>query len=315
MTYLFATYSCNLLRAQGVPNKVCALIVGPCLLALVLSVIITFLGHKKIPHTLDRSEWTNFTKSIETAVNIKNANEVIGVLLLVQALQVLFCMPLLHITRILYGFFFGTVVGGLIGCIWELGLIFVAVMMCVYKQSDVTVPTNFMHIFDYVENLRKNGQLYTFLIVLQMASIPLFTSLILVSYQVVSVSEFFISHAIVTIIMTFKDTFLGNFVAISDGRTEDVVIGIVIFTLSTVLPSLITVIISCVCSHHVIQLVNDIRTNDDKTNCMSEQLITKNSKGSLEKDVSINDSGYNSDNCSDTCSSDETTPKVSNLSI
>ena len=109
-----------------------------------------------------------------------------------------------------------------------------------------------------------------------------------------------------------RDTFLGNFVAISDGRTEDVVIGIVIFTLSTVLPSLITLIITVFCSHHVIQLFNEIRTNDDKANCMSEQLITNKSS---EKDVSINDSGYNSDNCSDNCSSDETTPNVSNLSI
>ena len=107
----------NMLKAQGIPNKVFALTVGPILLALVLWVIITFLGHNTIPQSLDRNEWTNFTKSIESAINVKNSNQVIAILLLVQALQVLFCMPLMHVTKIVYGFFFGTVVGGLIACI------------------------------------------------------------------------------------------------------------------------------------------------------------------------------------------------------
>ena len=149
---------------QHCSSKIIAVTLGPCVLALFFWILTTFLWRNKVPQSLNRDEWLNFTTSIEAAVNVNNSNQLIGILLMVQFLQVLFCIPLMHVTKILYGFFFGTVVGGLIACIWEMGLILVAVVVCVYSQDNATVPTNYMHLFDYTDDLRRQGQgrLFTF---------------------------------------------------------------------------------------------------------------------------------------------------------
>lgn len=299
--------SCGLattVAKQHCSSKIIAVTLGPCVLALFLWILATFLWHNKVPQSFNRDEWLNFTKSVQEAVNVTNSNQLIGILFMVHFLQVIFCIPLMHVTKILYGFFFGTAVGGLMACVWEMGLILVAVVVCVYRQHTATVSTNYAHLVDYTENLRRRGQLYMFLIVLQMASIPLFSSLTLVSYQVVTATEFSASHFIVTAVMTFKDTFLGDFIAQSDGRTGHVFIGISVFVLSTLLPSLITVIVSCVCSHHVMQLVKKIQTEEtDDTDAGRSDSARKqlflNDEDASEYEVCMNDSGYNSDDGSE----------------
>ena len=66
-------------------------------------------------------------------------------------------------------------------------------------------------LFDYVDSLRREHKLYVFLFFLQMASMPLVTGTSLVLFQIVTPTEFVVSHLAVTVLMTFKDTFLGEY--------------------------------------------------------------------------------------------------------
>jgi hypothetical protein len=48
---------------------------------------------------------------------------------------------------------------------------------------------------------------------------------------------------LVTFVMSLKDTWLGNFVARSDGETLDVVVVAALFVVSTMLPTAVTVVL------------------------------------------------------------------------
>ena len=88
-----------------------------------------------------------------------------------------------------------------------------------------------------------------------MASMPLVTGTSLVLFQIVTPTEFVVSHLVVTVLMTFKDTFLGEYIANSQGEPMDIIVTSVLFLLSTLLPSILTLIIMGAMSNSALQLL------------------------------------------------------------
>ena len=219
----------------------CILLAMPCVLTIILWLVVSAATHDTIPRDFNITHWKNFTNELELDLRKSNEDHVMMYLLVIHALQVLCCVPLMHITKILYGFFFGTVTGGIIGSAWEMSIVTVFVVVCVQNTPSKPAPENLQLLLDYVESLRQRQTLYIFLLALQMASLPLITASSLVLFGIVSTSEFLISHLIVTLLMTFKDTFLGDLVAKGDGETKSVVITSLLFILSTLLPSILTI--------------------------------------------------------------------------
>jgi hypothetical protein len=71
----------------------------------------TYATKDYLPATLDVHLWRNFSMHVKQSVKAfdsKYPHNVLLVLLAVHAAQVLFCFPMMHVTKIMYGYFFGT---------------------------------------------------------------------------------------------------------------------------------------------------------------------------------------------------------------
>jgi len=78
--------------------------------------------------------------------------------------------------------------------------------------------------------------------------------------QIVTATEFVVSHLLVTLLMTFKDTFLGEYIAHSHGDPVEIVVMSVLFLLSTVLPSVLTLIIMAGMSKFALRVLHAAKT-------------------------------------------------------
>jgi len=81
---------------------------------------------------------------------------------------------------------------------------------------------------------------YVFVFCFQLSSIPLITAISFVLYKVISTRDFLVSHLLVTVFMSLKDAWLGNFIANSNTEVKNVVVGAVVFITSTCLPTLVS---------------------------------------------------------------------------
>ena len=216
----------------------------PFVLSVSLWLLGTYATKDYVPSSLDVHLWRNFSAHVKESVqqmDTKYPHNVLLLLLGIHALQALICFPLLHVTKIMYGYFFNTITGGLIACIWELFL--VGLFMIVATQNNpVRAPALELAAFlSYVGSLRYKRML--FLVAMHVSSVPLITSTCLVLFHVVSRTEFFVSHVIATVCMTFKDTWLGNFLASSDGNAGNIAIAATMMSVSALLPTVVTIII------------------------------------------------------------------------
>ena len=91
------------------------LLAMPCILTIILWLVVSAYTHDTIPRDFNITHWKNFTSELELDLRESNEDHVMMYLLVIHALQVLCCAPLMHITKILYGFFSGPLREGSLG--------------------------------------------------------------------------------------------------------------------------------------------------------------------------------------------------------
>ena len=216
----------------------------PSATSLCLWLLGTYATRDYLPATLDVHLWRNFSTHVKLSVHnldSKYPHNVLLVLLSVHAVQVLFCFPLMHVTKIMYGYFFNAWQGGLMCCCWELSLVFLFVVVATQNIPSRPPAADLAGFLKVVGSLRQRRLLMPFLIALHISSVPLVTATCLVLFDVVGRGEFMLSHTIATGLTTFKDTFLGHFLASSDGNARNIAIAATLLSLSALLPTVITV--------------------------------------------------------------------------
>lgn len=247
---------------MGVCECVCrreyvGLIFAPLALTALLSLIVTLVWHDDIPQSIEAHEWANFTRKIEYALNGEDsARGIVIFLLVVHALQTLFCLPLMHITKIMYGYLLGVWVGSAVATVWEMSLVGGFVLFCARLKPAAPTPP-LRKLLEYTLELRDSGRFYVFTMCVQLASIPLVTAAALVLYKIMTPVEFLASHLVVTFVMSLKDAWLGDYVARSDGETLDVFLIAALFFMSTVLPTAVTVVLLGQVSRSALNLVKE----------------------------------------------------------
>jgi hypothetical protein len=222
------------------------IVVIPFVLSFSLWLLGTYASKEYMPSSLDVHLWRNFSTHVVQSVQAMDAKYPHNVLLLlmgIQAIQVLFCFPLLHVTKMMYGYFFRSLQGGLIACAWELFLVSLFVVVATQNIPIRPPAVDLAGFLQYVDSLRVRRLLVPFLVALHISSVPLVTSTCLVLFNVVSRCEFLISHAIATVCMTFKDTWLGDFLASSDGNASNIAIAATLLSASALLPTVVTVML------------------------------------------------------------------------
>ena len=214
---------------------------APLAFTALLSLMVTLLWHDDIPHGLDAHDWANFTRKIEYALHGEDTTRgMMLFLLFLHALQTLVCFPLLHITKIMYGYLMGVWAGCLVATVWEMALVAGFVLLCGRLQPGPPTPP-LRKLLDHADARRGSKKFCVFVMSIQLASVPLVTATALVLYRVLTPAEFLVSHLIVTFVMSLKDTWLGDFVAHSHGQTLDIAVVAGLFFVSTILPMLVTV--------------------------------------------------------------------------
>jgi hypothetical protein len=215
-----------------------------CVVAGCLWLAGTYDARTYVAGSLDEHLWRNFSTHVRHSVKAfdsKYPHNVLLVLCAVHALQVLFCFPLLHVTRMMYGYFFDAWHGGLICCSWEICIVIIFVIVATQNTPVRKPAPELAGFLMCVGALRSRGILMPFMVALHMSSVPLVTSTCLVLFKVATRWEFLLSHGLSTILMTFKDTWLGHFLATSDGNAQNIAITAMLLSFSALLQTVLTV--------------------------------------------------------------------------
>lgn len=215
----------------------------PLMLTVVLGLLGSILWSQKVPTSINKDEWVAFLKRIDMYLtDDSSALGILFVLLVTHALQVVIGLPFLHLTKMLYGYVFGMWTGFLIAYMWETILIMSVVLTCWRLRAPANTAPVLLQLFVYTQYVRDKNRLLYFLSLLDLSSIPLLTILSLVLFDAVTPREFMLAHAFASL-TSIRDSWLGDFIANSDGRSVHVGIASAIFVLATLLPSMITVVV------------------------------------------------------------------------
>jgi len=188
-----------------------------------------------VPSGTNASECRTFRDRFVQAVRSEGALRATLVLMALHVAHLLLCLPMLHATRMGYGFLLGPLTGGVLCAAWETLVIFVYVFsLHVYRNKAITT---------LVEASRASHSLFYDLAYVQIASMPLHVAGTLVSFGGVTVREFMLSHTVVTCLMSFKDTLIGVVFAGSPLPRVVVCAGVLI-VVSTALPTAMTMYLS-----------------------------------------------------------------------
>lgn len=213
------------------------------MLAALLGLLGSLLWSETVPTSINKDEWVAFLHRIDTYLtDDASALSILFVLLVTHALQVIMALPFLHVTKMLYGYVFGMWTGFIIAYMWESVLILSVVLTCWRLRAPANTAPVLLQLFVYTQHVRDKNRLLYFLSLLDLSSIPLLTILSLVLFDAVTPREFMLAHALAGL-TSIRDSWLGDFIANSDGRSAHVGIASAIFVLSTLLPTMITVII------------------------------------------------------------------------
>lgn len=216
-------------------RRVACVILLPLAFTLGLSLLASRELSSQIPHDLNTSAWQHFAQDISNTMLATNTLTRVALLLTLHTMHVLLCMPLMHITKVLYGFWLGILLGWSVCCLWEL-MLFLLYLKTIHKEA-------YAPIFTYTRDARDTGTLFRENMLFAMSSLPLQASAALVQFGDVSVAEFMSANALVTVVLSMKNIVCGSVLA--TGPSADVMLLLaVLLSVSTVLPTISTLYVS-----------------------------------------------------------------------
>jgi hypothetical protein len=217
-------------------------------LALALSAGMGIMCHYESKHFIppgiaNFTQWEQLSHELQDHLLFPNVCSRVLLLLLLHSAHVYLCLPMLHVTKILYGFWLGLLCGWTLCCCFELSL-FRVYLYCVGTHEHEMIA-------EYVRALRASGQLFRSNVLIAMSSFPLAIHAAMVQGGGVTVEEFMSAHALVTAVMTFKNVACGVVLASLPSPHMLLFLGGV-FTVSTCLPTAATVYVT---SHGLLELL------------------------------------------------------------
>jgi hypothetical protein len=190
----------------------------------------------EMPHSIsNETEWLALADSVSAQTHASSLSARLGVLLALHALHIYACLPMLHLTKVLYGMWLGLIWGWLSCCAWELFLFAMYLMLMPRRGSHVLLVCT--------QRSRTSGNIFFDNVMMAMSSFPLHVSAALVLNADVSLREFFLANALVTAVLSLKNVWCGSILANSPEPSTLVVLA-VLLTLSTFLPTAATVYIT-----------------------------------------------------------------------
>ena len=144
-------------------------VIAGVLLSLAGAVLLYAEFESELPHSLhNETEWLALASYVSARTHASSLPTRLGVLLALHALHIYACLPLLHLTKVLYGMWLGLVWGWLCCVAWELLLfaLYLAVM-----------PRHGSHVLLLcTQRSRTAGKIFLDNVMMAMSSFPLHVS-------------------------------------------------------------------------------------------------------------------------------------------
>jgi len=168
--------------------------------------VLTYCLRDNMPQDLSKESWQTFTVFLLGGAGRISTQKAVVLLLGVQFLQIIVCVPFLHITQILIGYHMG-MLGLPLSAAWEMFLVTIYVLMC---RSPLTPKSTLL--LAYIDHQRTRGRLYFSILCTFMSSIPLNSSMCMLVFGDVTLRDFLGLHAVVTLTMAMKNVYIGEVV-------------------------------------------------------------------------------------------------------
>jgi len=233
---------------------------GPILFGFVVSVLFSITLQKYIPNDLNITKWSEFSHKVEDEFQIQNKYCAVLVLMTVHGLQMYCCLPMLHITKIFYGYWLGLVAGYFLCVAWEFTL-YIFYLQYVPKNIQSSVQ-------EHVSAKRKRGYLIIEIATICLSTLPLQTKMLIYSLSDVCKNEFMIGCMIPTSVMTLKNVIVGKMLR-SHPSTYTLAIMASVISFSLVLPTLSTMFFSS----SVFLMLKNVDIYNDDSEQVSEPFI------------------------------------------
>jgi len=212
----------------------------PIVLALVLSVALGVLCWAEfsevLPHDMANvTQWRALEAAVANRTHVSSRPARVGLLLALHTGHLYLCLPMLHLTKVAYGFWLGLGFGWLLCCGWEL-LLFYIYLLCMPRSPEPAFLA-------CTRRSRAAGRLFHDNLMFAVSSFPLHVSASLVLSGDASLAEFFAANALVTAVLTLKNVACGVILAASP---ETATLGVlaVVLAASTLLPTFATLYVT-----------------------------------------------------------------------
>ena len=187
--------------------------------------------------------WQNALAELKLRLSLVPAIHALVTLLAVHTAQLILCFPFLHLTKIMYGYFFGIWPGLVIALVWESGLLLVFTFVFMHCSQSPQSPRFLNNLIAYVKAQRQGRYFHVLLIVLHMSSMPLVTKTALVAFSAVTAGEFAVSGFVSTLVTSINDTCLGGFIAHASDSADQIALYSFLLCFNTILPTTLSVFV------------------------------------------------------------------------
>jgi len=224
-------------------RRLVLVVVVPIVATLGFSLAFSAVFYDEVPHGLNVTEWGEFSGRVSRRLHLSHTMTRMCTLLLAHTAHLYLCMPMLHVTKIMYGYWLGMIPGWVLCCAWET-LLFGLFLLVMHREPDARVLA-------YTRSVRGKGLLFRDIVLLNMSSFPLQVTSVVVQFGDVSVREYMAPSALATLVLSFKNVVCGSVIAAGPTHVQIVAITVLLAT-SSLMPVLTTMYIS---SHTLLVLV------------------------------------------------------------
>ena len=211
------------------------MVMGPLLVGIALSILFSETFTDVVPENLNTTQWSELSSVLQTDFRIRNRNGAAVVLVIAHTLQLYFCLPMEHVTKILYGYWLGFWRGYITCVCWELSL------YCAYVQRVERLEQT--NILKYVQEKRRNGTLLCELMLCCMSILPLHTKILILKFSDVTCREFMGAYTLTTMVLSLKSVLVGSLIISNPSHTMMGVM-FVMMAVAFVIPLMSTLVFS-----------------------------------------------------------------------
>jgi len=189
---------------------------------------------KHLPHSASGEEWIQFVNFVFVDLKHMPWYKVVSMVLFIQVRHTVLAIPCIHLSQMLFGYCFGVLYAGIISAVCECVIVSVFVLSYAVRNtfSDAAFEA-------FVCGIRKKNQLYVFIFLSQMSSVPINSTSCIIGFGGVTAREYLSIHYFVSTANAFKCTLIGHQIHIATQQHTIILLGYIIGFIS-LLPTFIT---------------------------------------------------------------------------